>query len=140
MMGWAYEDGIEFADGSTESFAEMQQKIYDNTLAWADSLGIIVAPVGWAWQEVLRNETELHYLHSVDLSHPNLRGSYLSACVFVATMFGRSLNAAEYYGGVPEAQARELQQVATRIVLDNLELWNADPVGAAAWVTASYGW
>lgn len=136
MMGWAFEDGIEFEDGSTDTFEEMQQKIYDNTLAWADSLGLIVAPVGWAWQELLQDKTQLHYLHSADYSHPNVRGSYLSACVFVATMFGRSLNTVTYYAGIPDTTAHELQQVASRVVLDNLELWNAAPVGAALWDTS----
>ena len=140
MMGWAYEDGIEFQDGSTESFSEMQQKIFDNTLEWADSLDLIVAPVGWAWHELLLDETQPHYLHSADLSHPNVRGSYLSACVFVATLFGRSLTTADYYGGVPEEQAEELQQVATLVVLNDLEMWNADPVGAPGSASASAIW
>ena len=133
MMGWAYEDGIQWEDGESESYAEMQQKIYDNTMAWADSLDLVIAPVGWAWYEVLRDESQSHYLHSADLSHPSLRGTYLTACVFVATLFGRSVIGVDYYGGLPEAEARELQEAASRVVLDSLELWNPDPVGAAGW-------
>lgn len=132
MMGWAYEDGLTWDDGSADSFAEMQQKIYDNTLNWADSLGMIVAPVGWAWRETLQATTEEQYLHSADLSHPNVRGSYLNACVFVATLFGMSVSGTEYFAGLPESIAGDLQDLGSQIVLDNQTLWNLDPAGAAA--------
>lgn len=135
MMGWAYEDGVQWEGGGSESFDQMQQRIYDNTLAWADSLDLMVAPAGWVWKEALRNKTQEHYLHSADLSHPNLRGSYLTACVFVATMFGRSLTDADFNGGVSEADALELQQVATRVVLDSLDLWNAEPLAGPVWAS-----
>jgi hypothetical protein len=139
MMAWAYEDGVEWQNGESETFEEMQQEIYDNTVAWADSLDLVVAPAGWAWREVLKTRTEPHYLHSVDLSHPNLRGSYLTACVFVATMFGQSVRNVGYFAGIPEGEARVLQDVASRVVLDSRDLWNVDPVRASALLRGSLG-
>jgi hypothetical protein len=52
-------------------------------------LGAIVAPVGLAWERVWGERPDL-VLHDRDNSHPNLAGSYLAACVFLATLFGRS--------------------------------------------------
>jgi len=52
-------------------------------------LGIIVAPVGAAWQQSLRTSPTL-ILHQDDGSHPNGAGSYLAACVFYATFYGKS--------------------------------------------------
>jgi len=52
-------------------------------------IGAIVVPVGFAWQRVLSHHHNI-VLHDKDNSHPNLAGSYLAACVFFATLFGRN--------------------------------------------------
>jgi hypothetical protein len=51
------------------------------------AIGAIVVPVGLAWQRVLGEHPRI-VLHDKDNSHPNLAGSYLAACVFVAALFG----------------------------------------------------
>jgi hypothetical protein len=124
MMPWAFEDGMTWVEGMTDTYQDMQEKIYDNTLRWADSLNISVAPVGWAWYDVLADDPPLHYLHLPDWNHPNLRGSYLSASVIFATVFAESVENVPYYGGLQQAEAERFQEVASRIVLDSLELWN----------------
>ncbi len=69
-----------------------------NGLAWglngaysgiAKELGATVAPVGVAWTRALATDPTL-VLHQADRSHPNLKGSYLAACVFYATLLDRS--------------------------------------------------
>ncbi|MGD2174751.1 MAG: hypothetical protein PVJ27_05050, partial [Candidatus Brocadiaceae bacterium] len=55
----------------------------------ARELGATVAPVGIAWQTVLRKRRDLP-LHEDDGSHPNHAGAYLTACVFYATLFDAS--------------------------------------------------
>lgn len=52
-------------------------------------LGDKVAPVGLAWQAVLQARPNFE-LHVADKSHPTPAGSYLAACVFYATIFGKS--------------------------------------------------
>jgi len=48
-----------------------------------------VAPVGEAWKRAFAARKGL-VLHTDDKSHPNPAGSYLAACVFFATLLGRS--------------------------------------------------
>jgi hypothetical protein len=45
----------------------------------------IVVPVGRAWQNFLSQHVQ-PVLYDRDQSHPTLAGSYLSACVFLATL------------------------------------------------------
>jgi len=131
MMPWAFEDGMTWVEGQTDTYQDMQEKIYDNALLWADSLDLILAPVGWAWYDVLSVDPPLHYLHLSDWNHPSLRGSYLSAAVIFSTVFVESVENVAYYGGLGQAQAESFQEVASRIVLNSLELWNILPAAAA---------
>ena len=103
----------------------MQIKIYENTLQYSDDVGFVIAPVGCAWNTVLKEKKyPLHYLHLSDWNHPSLRGSYLMACVIYATIFQQDLSGIDYFAGLPEDEARYFQAVASSTVLDSLELWN----------------
>ena len=53
----------------------------------AKSRGALVAPVGVAWQELEKQGLDLYDGSGV---HPNLGGTYLSACVFYALFTGKS--------------------------------------------------
>ena len=55
----------------------------------AKELHAKVAPVGVAWKKALAADKNL-VLHQDDKSHPNPAGSYLAACVFYATLLGKS--------------------------------------------------
>lgn len=124
MMPWAFEDGMTWVEGQTDTYMDMQQKIRDNALRWADSLDIGVAPVGWAWRTVLSETQEQHYLHATDWNHPSWRGSYLSAAVIYATIFTETAEHLTYYGAMDEDEAQWFLSVASLTVLDSLELWN----------------
>jgi hypothetical protein len=123
-MPWAFEDGTTWLPGYNDTYFEMQQMIYDNTLLFSDDVGFVIAPVGWAWNEVLEVKTRLHYLFQPDWNHPSLRGSYLMACVIYSTLFQETTNGNPFYAGVPASEARFFQSVASILVLNNLELWN----------------
>ena len=127
MLPWAYEDGVTWTDGSTDDYAEMQLKIRDNAVVWADSLDLALAPVGMAFFELLKDDPPLHLLHDPDASHPNLRGAYLSAATFYAALFQESAEGIDFYSTLEEEDARSLQEVASRTVLDSLSLWNITP-------------
>ena len=65
-----------------------------DSLAWAygwvgESLGATVAPVGLAWQSCLTGHPELD-LYQDDGSHPTPAGTYVTACVFYAVLWGES--------------------------------------------------
>jgi hypothetical protein len=122
-MPWAFEDGMTWLEGYDETYFEMQQMIYDNTLRFSDEIGFIIAPVGWAWNEVMLVNTQLHYLFTADSNHPSLRGSYLMACVIYSTLFLEASSGNPYYAGIPQSEAVYFQSVASLIVLNDLELW-----------------
>ncbi|MCU0645762.1 MAG: hypothetical protein MUC94_16075 [bacterium] len=124
-MPWAFEDGTLWLPGGTDTYFTMQKKIYDNAIKYADEIGLVIAPVGWAWNEVLKTKIkELHYLHLSDYNHPSIRGSYLTACVLYATIFQESAVNLAYYSSLPEDEAKYFQSVASEIVLKNSELWH----------------
>ncbi|MBI2827549.1 MAG: hypothetical protein HYX69_22980 [Planctomycetia bacterium] len=64
---------------------EAQQAITDAYNAIGEELDAIVVPVGTAWQSFLAAHDK-PVLHDRDQSHPTLAGSYLAACVFLATL------------------------------------------------------
>lgn len=66
-----------------------QQLITDAYESIGREIGAVVVPVGriW-WQFMARNDSPA--LHDKDQSHPTLAGSYLAACAFLATVFGKS--------------------------------------------------
>ena len=127
-LPWAYEDGMAWATGWTDLYADMQEKIYYNTLAYSDSLELVIAPVGWAWNTVLKEQGyPLHYLHVSDWNHPSLRGSYLMACAIYSTVFEEPSTGIEYSAGLPEAEVSYFQEVASEVVMDSLSLWRIYP-------------
>ena len=124
-LPWAYEDGMTWVEGWTDTFVDMQIHIYENTLQYSDDIGFEIAPVGWAWKTVLEEANfPLHYLHLSDWNHPSLRGSYIMACVIFSTIFLESSVDINYFADLPEDEANDFQIVASNTVLDNLELWN----------------
>jgi len=124
-LPWAYEDGMTWLQGWTDTYSDMQLKIYNNTLTWADSLDFIVAPVGWAWNIVLsENNFPLHYLHMNDWNHPSLKGSYLMACAIYSTVYKKSTEGVKYYGGLTEEEAKYFQKIGSNTVLNDLDKWN----------------
>ncbi len=64
---------------------DAQRAIANAYNAIGDELGAIVVPVGLVWQSFLA-KFDKPVLHDRDGSHPTLAGSYLAACVFLATL------------------------------------------------------
>jgi len=58
-------------------------------------LGSSVAPVGLAWQKAIDERPDLNLY--ADGLHPNIQGTYLTTCVFYATIFGKSPVGLTYY-------------------------------------------
>jgi len=72
--------------------------------------GAVVVPVGkiW-WQFMAKNDSPA--LHDKDQSHPTPAGSYLAACAFIATLFGKSPLEIKYIPkGLSAADAQKLQK------------------------------
>ena len=124
-MPWAFEDGMTWYQDWTDNYEDMQCKIYDTTLNYSKHIGFIIAPVGWAWYIVLKEQDfPLHYLHMSDWNHPSLKGSYLMACVIFSTVYLESSVGNPFDAGVDENEATYFQTIASQTVLQNLSLWN----------------
>lgn len=119
-LPWAYEDGMTWLRGWDDTYEDMQLEIIKNTESYAAQVGFIIAPVGNAWYDVLKEKDyPLHYLHLADWNHPSLKGSFLMACVIYSTIFQERTTSISYYGGLPHQEARYFQEVASDIVLGN---------------------
>jgi hypothetical protein len=91
---------------------ESQKAITDAYTSIGKELGAIVVPVGEAWKRVL-NKAGHPILHDKDQSHPSLAGSYLAACVFLATLFEENpVGIAADLKGLSAENARLLQDAA----------------------------
>jgi hypothetical protein len=109
FLTWAYQHIPIEQDQITREYKELAQRQQAK-----------VAPVGQAWQAWLRDYPNVA-LHDPDKSHPNPRGAYLTACVFYATIYGKSPvglpgtlkgDNGEPLSGVLDNEARLLQQTA----------------------------
>jgi hypothetical protein len=88
-------------------------KVYQDLAAECKSQ---IAPVGLAWEAALKVNKDL-VLHEKDKNHPNKAGSYLTACVFYATLYGKSPEGLPgKIGGLTDEQARPLQVIAWKTV------------------------
>lgn len=75
-----------------------------------------IAPVGNAWQAALKTDMKL-VLHTNDKKHPNATGTYLAACVFYATIYGKSPEGLPGgIGKLTDDEARPLQVIAWKAV------------------------
>lgn len=100
------------------SYLGMQERLMAGYMTMAEENNSTVAPVGLAWKYAMDNDTDsLLNLYSGDNSHPSLAGTYLSACVFYASIFQKSPVGSSYNAGLSEADALVLQQVAEDVVL-----------------------
>jgi hypothetical protein len=75
-----------------------------------------LAPVGNAWQTALGSDKNL-VLHDNDWKHPNATGTYLAACVFYSTFYGKSPEGLPgRIGGLTNNEAQRLQAIAWNAV------------------------
>lgn len=107
------------------TFLGMQQQLENRYVQMANDNNAIVAPVGEAWKNVIATNPAFD-LYQADESHPSLYGSYLTACVFYATIYKRSPVGLNFYAGLPISEATLLQTIAGTTVLDSLQLWNTE--------------
>lgn len=107
------------------TYAGMQQRLRDSYLQMGTSNNAIIAPAGVAWQRSILNDSTLN-LYDPDESHPNYAGTYLTACVMYATLFQKDPLQLTWDGTLPSATAAYLRGIASLVVLDSLDQWNAD--------------
>lgn len=107
------------------TFIGMQDQLRGRYVQMAQDNNAIVAPVGEAWRNVIATNPAFD-LYSPDESHPSVYGTYLTACVFFATIYRETPAGLNYYGGLPQADAIFLQTIAGNTVLDSMSTWNTE--------------
>lgn len=86
---------------------EMYGVVEQAYVGLAKQLKAVVAPAGAAWSHALKANPTLA-LHIADLSHPTPAGTYLNACVFYETFFGKS----------PEGLPHTIKNAAGKVLID----------------------
>ena len=124
VIPWAYEDGIAWLEGRSEDYFEMQTRIIENGIKMGKRLDMICAPAGKAYETIMKENHEPHYLFLPDKSHPSLRGSYLTACVLYSTIYKDSVSNNRFTGDIDASEAAHFQDVATETVLKDPGNWN----------------
>jgi hypothetical protein len=99
----------------------------DRYASLARELSAKLAPIGTAWDALRRDGYDLFDPGGV---HPNLKGSYLSACVFYAIFYGKSPEGAahtfETKFDIPESYRADLEN-------DRIDSAAAEVIQRAAW-------
>jgi hypothetical protein len=120
FMTWGHRDGL---TNWSKDYESMQQQLTAGYLTIADELGVPVAPVGSAWEQVRQQDPGIDLWQS-DGSHPTENGTYLAACVFYAAIFNESPQGLSYTAQIPADTARTLQSIAASVVLNDSAEWN----------------
>ncbi len=116
FMTWGHRYG--YPGAGFDNFDEMQEQLRSGYTDIAAELGVMVAPVGIAWQNGITINPQLNLWH-MDGIHPSREGSYLSACVFYALIFQKSPEGLTYTAELSEETAQVLQALAAETVLEN---------------------
>jgi hypothetical protein len=104
FMTWAYADKPEMTSQLAEQY----------TIAGNDNDALVI-PAGLAFAKALSKNQEI-VLYNQDKRHPSLPGTYLSACVIYASLYGKSPVGNPYNGGIDAKTATFLQEVAWETV------------------------
>jgi hypothetical protein len=91
----------------------------------AFELDASIAPVGWAFREILLQETNPD-LWASDGHHASERGKYLACLVLYATIFGESPVGLWVPSSIDGTQAYADQLLVEQLVLGDPARWNID--------------
>jgi hemolysin-activating ACP:hemolysin acyltransferase len=110
FMTWGYRDG-DLMNRQSDSYPDMQNRIALGYTELAKDLSATIAPVGLAWQQAIARRPDLN-LWDVDGKHPNLKGSYLAACMFYGLIYHKSPLNNPFRANLDPVDAYFLQSVA----------------------------
>jgi hypothetical protein len=104
FMTWAYAD-----------MPEMTAQLAEQYTIAGNNNDALVIPAGLAFSKALSKNRDI-VLYNKDKRHPSLLGTYLSACVIYASLYGKSPVGNPYDGGIDVKTANFLQEVAWETV------------------------
>lgn len=116
------QNGVNYPPIAT--YQGMQSRLRNSYLEMGFDNKSSVSPVGMAWKKSIEQNPDFE-LYSVDESHPNLAGSYLTACVFYSSIFKKSCVGSDFIPlGLDSTDVLNLQEIASSVVLDSTQVWN----------------
>jgi len=119
-------------------FYQMQDSLTAAYHGIAFALNDWIAPAGEAWRLVL--STTGMVLHSGDDSHPNMNGSYLTACVIYSCIFHKRSRGSGFTAGLLADSALILQKASDSVVFTSpsqWNLWTGEPAAAfSTWINS----
>ncbi|MEN8125604.1 MAG: T9SS type A sorting domain-containing protein, partial [Bacteroidota bacterium] len=106
-----------------QAYNDSMDLVRSNFEYLADSTELFFAPVGEAFRTKWNDsQADLLWVDTGDL-HPNPRGSYITACVFYATIFQKNSQGTDVTGSLAPIEINDLQILADTTVLNNLPDW-----------------
>ncbi|HEY8399649.1 MAG TPA: DUF4886 domain-containing protein, partial [Cytophagaceae bacterium] len=120
-MTWGYENGYPEQE-ENNTYAKMQERIYNGYMYISDSLGYPIAPTGMVWKNIRENHPEID-LYFTDRYHPNILGSYTAACTAFTAIYKESPVGGAAPKKVDSLYRQVIQQAAAKVVLNNLEAY-----------------
>jgi hypothetical protein len=121
FLTWGHRDG--WPEMGLNGYDEMQHSLDQGYREIARQLNLPVAPVGDAWELAMKQNSQL-VLWQEDGSHPTEEGTYLSACVFYASIFHQSPEGLSFHANLKGEIPVILQKIASETVLTNPDIWN----------------
>ncbi|MBT3470877.1 MAG: DUF4886 domain-containing protein [Opitutae bacterium] len=115
FMTWGRRDGDKRNPSIYPDFKTMHNKVSGNYLKAAKTNGLLLAPVGKAFEHIHATDRDLFQkLYKKDGSHPDKAGGFLVACVFFKALTGRSPEGIRWDGGFNSATAAKLRKAAVK--------------------------
>ena len=99
------------------AYETMSDELCTNYSMMASDFQSELSPIGSAWLHLFMQDSLSFDLHSADNSHPNLKGSYFSACVLYTTLFKNQIQSS-FTAGLPSDTAQYFQQWANKLFTD----------------------
>jgi hypothetical protein len=103
-MTWAYQNKPDMTRPLADAYTRMGNEIK-----------ALVVPVGLAFELARRRNPDMK-IYADDKRHPSLLGTYLTANVFFAALYGQSPVGASYTAGLNAAEVAFAQQTAWQAV------------------------
>ena len=98
------------------TFVGHTQALADGYGLYESNTGDDIAPVGWAWKDVVESASppfDPNSLWSGDGSHPSARGSYLAALIIYQQLFHTSATGNPFTAGLDGGDVTFLQGIAS---------------------------
>lgn len=89
-MTWGYKNGMK-TNPRCNTFYKMYDVLKNEYLRFSDVYGVAISPVGEVWKNVRELYPNIN-LYEADNFHPNIYGSYISACTFYTAIFRKKLD------------------------------------------------